>query len=297
MSLTVLSPGLHTLPVDLGRVGRRAWGVSLGGAADRASLMLGNGLVGNDPAAVGLEITLAGPTLRAEKRVAAVVFGAPFELMQNDERREPGTTFTLMPGDVLRIGGTPTGCRGYLCVGGGFEPQPVPVKAGDVLVCGESAMGMRSLLNPLFGEGRGEQTLRVVPGPQRDWFPDDSFFTRTHTVSPASNRMGVRLLGEPILKRTGELVSEPVAPGAIQITHDGLPIILGVDGQTIGGYPKVAHVISADLDKLGQLRPGDSVHFTCASEESAVQLARRRASELNQLLLRLEVTLCRSVTG
>jgi allophanate hydrolase subunit 2 len=108
--------------------------------------------------------------------------------------------------------------------------------------------------------------------------------------------MGVRLLGEPIPKRSGELVSEPVAPGAVQVTNDGLPIVLGVDGQTIGGYPKIAHVIRADLDKLGQLRPGDGVQFALISEADADVVARRKERELRHLLLRLEVTACRNRT-
>jgi antagonist of KipI len=310
MSLTVLSPGLHTLPVDLGRVGRRALGVPVGGAADRAALMLGNGLVGNAPTATGLEITLAGPTLRAEAPVAAVLFGAAFTLTRNGDPLAPGATFRLSPGDILKVGGTSAGCRAYLCIGGGgFDPPrvPEPLTAGAVLRCGPSAMGGRSLgfirLAPTprpplrGGEGAGEcDLLRVLPGPQRDWFPDDSFFARPFTVSPASNRMGVRLLGEPIPKRSGELVSEPVAPGAVQVTNDGLPIVLGVDGQTIGGYPKIAHVIRADLDKLGQLRPGDGVQFALISEADADVVARRKERELRHLLLRLEVTACRNRT-
>lgn len=101
--------------------------------------------------------------------------------------------------------------------------------------------------------------------------------------------MGIRLLGEPIPKRAGELASEPVAPGAVQVTNDGLPVVLGVDGQTIGGYPKVAHVIRADLDKLGQLRPGDAVRFTQVSEEEAVAAAAEARQSLHVWLTRLAV--------
>lgn len=129
--------------------------------------------------------------------------------------------------------------------------------------------------------------LRVLPGPQRDWFPDDAFFTRTWTVGEASNRMGVRLAGEPIPKRDGELVSEPVATGAVQVTHDGRPIILGVDGQTIGGYPKVAHVVRADLDHVGQLRPGAVVRFVRVNEIEAESLSCASWAELRNWFVRL----------
>jgi allophanate hydrolase subunit 2 len=307
MSLTVLSPGLYSLPVGLGRPGRRALGVPLGGAADRPSFMLGNALVGNPPGATAVELTLAGPTLRAECPIAAVVFGAPFEQTRNGSPLEPGVTFTLEAGDVLRIGGTPTGCRAYLCAAGGIDRRGNdPLTAGMVLSCRPGRMGGRSVFAATSGSGqaptapggRGEESLlRVLPGPQRDWFPDDSFFTRPFTVSPASNRMGVRLLGEPIPKRADELASEPVAPGAVQITNDGLPVVLGVDGQTIGGYPKVAHVVRADLDKLGQLRPGDVVRFTQVSEDEAIAASAEVRVSLRRWLTRLTVAVPLVPTG
>ncbi len=303
MSLTVLDPGPYSLLVDFGRPGSRALGVPVGGAADRAALALGNALVGNPPDAVGLELTLAGPTLRAEHPTACVVFGAPFTLTVIGEGPVPaGTTFTLEPGDVLRIGGTPEGVRGYLCVAGGFDAPLVlgsrsaldPLRAGDQLTCRPSHAAGRSLLfvssHPLTPSPPHPVILRALDGPQRDWFEGDRFFTQTYTVTPASNRMGLRLAGEPLARRAGELVSEPVAPGAVQVTNDGLPVVLGADGQTIGGYPKVAHVVRADLDRLGQLRPGTAVRFRRVSPEEAEAAARERAAWLREWLTRLEVT-------
>jgi len=101
--------------------------------------------------------------------------------------------------------------------------------------------------------------------------------------------MGLRLKGTPLSRRAGELVSEAVAPGAVQVTNDGLPIVLGVDGQTIGGYPKVAHVIRADLDLLAQLRPGERVRFVRVSPEEAEAAARARAAFLHEWLTRLRI--------
>lgn len=301
MSLTVLDPGLYSLVVDVGRPSSRALGVPVGGAADRAALALGNALVGNPPTAAALELTLRGPTLRADRRTACVVFGAPFVLTVPGRELRAGTTFTLNPGDDLRIGGTPSNARGYLCVAGGFEAPLVlgsrsglaPVAVGEVLPCGESATTARSLAAVAAGDvlESEEAFVRVLPGPQRDWFPDDAFFRKSFTVTPASNRMGLRLAGDPLAKRAGELVSEPVAPGAVQVTHDGLPVVLGVDGQTIGGYPKVAHVIRADLDRLGQLRPGDEVRFREVTPEEADAAARDRAAKLASWQTRLRVAL------
>jgi antagonist of KipI len=296
MPITILDPGLHSLPVDFGRPSARALGVPLGGAADRRAFRLCNLLLGNGPTAVAVEVALKGPTLRADVDTVAVVFGAPFEVTVDGRAVSPNTTFRLTPGNTLRIGGTPTACRAYLGVAGGFEVADVlgsrsalePLKPGDVLNCewGAGRVG-RGLSIP--SGNRGPTTLRVLPGPQSDWFPAGDFFDRTFTVAPASNRMGVRLLGEPIAKRPGELASEPVAPGAVQVTNDGLPVVLGVDGQTVGGYPKVAHVIRADLDLLGQLRPGDGVRFASVSVDEADAAADDRAREFRLWRTRLSV--------
>jgi antagonist of KipI len=290
--------------VDAGRPRQRSLGVPVGGAADRASLTIGNALVGNASHALALEFTLAGPTLQADCSMACVVFGAPFALTINGKKATAGMTFSLAPADVLHIGGTEIGVRGYLCVAGGFEAPEVlgsrssfdPLQTGQMLICAAShceprGLGFSSLPSPRWGEGGrrpGEgRILRVLDGPQRDWFPDDRFFTQSYEVSSASNRMGVRLQGEPLTRRPGELVSEAVAPGAVQITNDGLPVMLGVDGQTIGGYPKIAHVIRADLDCLAQLRPGEKVNFVRVSWEEAELAAKERTATLRSWLARL----------
>ena len=153
MSLRVAAPGLLSLLVDGGRTNWRSLGVPLGGAADRAAFALGNALVGNAPDALALEITLAGPTLEAIHPTACVVFGAAFALAVNGEARTAGTTFTLHPGDVLTIGGTATGVRGYVCVAGGFDAPTIlgsrsaldPIRKGDVLTCESSWCEPRSL--------------------------------------------------------------------------------------------------------------------------------------------------------
>ncbi len=301
MPLTVLDPGLYSLLVDAGRPTTRHLGVPVGGAADRSALALGNGLVGNPPHTLALELTMTGPTLRADQRTAAVVFGAPFfAAVANKSRLEPGTTFTLEPGDVLKVGGTPSGVRGYLCVAGGFTGPTVlgsasaldPIAADVVLACPESRIRARSL--PFASLPVADElatVLRVVPGPQFDWFLRvEEFFTAVYEVLPASNRMGVRLRGPKLERGPGELISEPVAPGAVQITNDGQPIVLGVDGQTIGGYPKIAHVIRADRDRLAQLRPGGTVTFRQVVADEAERAAVERESAIREWLTRLNVT-------
>ena len=204
MTLRVLAAGTHSLLVDAGRPTTRALGVPVGGPADRAALMLGNALVGNPPFTPALEITLSGPTLVAEADVGLCVFGAPFRLDRDGEPLEPGYTFTLQKGQTLHVGGTPVGCRAYLCVPGGFRTRRVlasctafePVQVGDVLKCASSRLPGRGLaINELaFGSpsppasgGEGRTTVRrasFAACPARRPTGSTTRSTPTPTASP-----------------------------------------------------------------------------------------------------------------
>ncbi|MDW8197708.1 MAG: biotin-dependent carboxyltransferase family protein [Gemmataceae bacterium] len=303
-------PGLYSLLVDLGRPRSRSLGVPVGGAADQAAFLLGNALVGNPPNTPALEIAFSGPTLQAEHPVAGVLFGSPMDCTLNNDPIPSGVTFSLQPGDVLHIGGSRGGARAYFCVAGGFTAPRIlgsrsafePLPADARLDCPASRMGARRLPPAVTscwqrfsdatspaepGQAAPVRRLRVLDGPQRHWFADDGLFTQLYEVATASNRMGLRLKGQPLTRPAKELVSEAVAPGAVQITNDGLPIVLGVDGQTIGGYPKIAHVIRADRDELGQLRPGDRVQFVRVSLEEAEEAALHRQRWLQPWIERL----------
>jgi antagonist of KipI len=298
--LRVLRPGLHTLVVDHGRPRCRSLGVPVGGAADRFSLAVGNALVGNPPDAAALEISLAGPTLRASGELACVVYGAPFDLASDRQALTAGTTFTLRDGEELRIGGAASGARAYLCVQGGLQTPVVlgsrsalePLRAGDELPCLRGTIRGRFVRIERDWEAPHEHgaavTLRALEGAQAAWFDGAALYgPMTFAVAPASNRMGLRLAGPPLPVPGRELLSEPVCPGTVQVTRDGGCIVLGVDGQTIGGYPKVAQVIAADLDALGQLRPGGRVRFVRVTLDEAERLYRRRAEVLREWLARL----------
>ena len=298
MTFKVLSPGLHTLLVDFGRPGSRSLGVPFGGAADRFALAIGNCLLGNTPDAVALEINLSGPTLEAECPSACVVWGAPFEVNRNERPLRPGYTFNLESGDIVRIGGTSRCARAYFCVCGGFEAPTVlasrsslaPLQAGESLSCGPSRMKCRTVQG-LWDWNREPAVLRVLGGSQTAWFSIHEFLEQPFTVAPASNRMGLRLLGRPLTQTPTEIVSEPVCPGTIQVTRDGQCIVLAVDGQTIGGYPKIAQVISADIDKLGQLRANDKIRFEQVELEEAENLFRQKRAELQEWQVRLQETI------
>jgi biotin-dependent carboxylase-like uncharacterized protein len=299
MTLRVLDAGLHTLLVDYGRPASRSLGVPVGGAADRISLALGNALVGNPPDAPALEMALAGPTLLAQADVGAVVFGAPFELSCGGQALNVGRTFSLRAGESLRVTGTRLGMRAYLCVAGGFTAPEIlgsrsglePIRSGLELFCPESTLGVRFLdeTAPSSLPASDLQVLRVLSGAQADWFDQSAFLGQTFQVAPASNRMGLRLQGTPLPRPARDILSEPVCPGTVQVTNDGQCIILGIDGQTIGGYPKIAQVIQADLDLLAQLRPGFSVRFAAVNLAEAEQAFRYRQAVLDEWLTRIKI--------
>lgn len=308
--MEVITPGFHTLVVDLGRPRWRSLGVPLGGAADRQSLILGNALVGNPRDAAALEITLKGPRLRAENRIAAVLCGAPFEMSSERQSLQPGKTFTLQAGEVLDLGTASAGLRAYLCIQGGLQVPLVlgsrsslqPLRAGDRLPCLPGSIPARFTQLPATwepdavdlepsGTVRRRFRLRFLDGPQADWFHQEDFLSQVFVVTPASNRMGLRLQGRPLERPRWEMVSEPVCPGTVQVTSDGQYIVLGVDGQTIGGYPQIAQVIQADLDRLGQVRPGELLVFAPVQLEEAETLFRERQRGIHQLALRLRASL------
>lgn len=300
MSLTVLDPGLASRLVDLGRPGTRSLGVSVGGAADRTSFILANALVGNPPDAAGLEVCLKGPVLRADVALGCVLFGATFQFSGGRRELVPGKTFNLQPGEEIHIGAATKGLRAYLCVCGGLRTPLIlgsrsgleNVLAGAVLPCESSSVPQR-FVPEIARHFEAITTLHVVAGLQASWFAEGEFYEQEFVVTPALDRMGIRIQGKPLAVPERELVSEPVSPGAVQVTRDGQCIILGIDGQTIGGYPKIAQIIQADMDKLGQLRPGNRVRFTSVTLDEA--LARYRAGEA--YLREWTTRLCVSLAG
>lgn len=302
-ALVVVRPGLLTTVQDLGRWGHQAAGVPVAGAMDTYSLRLANSLVGNPDGAAALEVTLLGPVLRAEASLIVAVAGAVFDLSVDDRPVLHGAAVELAAGSVLRFGARRAGTRAYLAVAGGVQTAVVlgsrsthlisrmggidgrALQAGDVVPVGApvSPAIRRQTRAPLPVECRsGGGRLRVLLGPQDDWFTAssvDALLGATFTISPRSDRMGFRLDG-PVLatRRAEELVSEPVAFGALQVPAGGAPILLMADRQTAGGYPKIATVITADLPLAGQLAPGDAVRFAACTraEARSALIARER---------------------
>jgi biotin-dependent carboxylase-like uncharacterized protein len=298
--IQVQEPGLFTTVQDLGREGFGPLGVSASGAADAVSLRIGNRLVGNAEGAAGLEMTLLGGTFLFPEGAVGALAGSDFGASLDGKPVELWTVFEARPGQTLRLGPTRSGARCYLCVGGGIEVRLFlgsasthilsglgghegrALRKGDVLNIGaasESARG-RSLNAKAVKKLSPRRVLRVTPGPQSDWFPEPAqqiFYASTYRVAEESNRMGLRLEGAAIPALDGgEMISEGVALGAVQVPDGGMPIILFVEQQTTGGYPKIANVISADFHSLGQLRPRDEIRFERVEWETAGDLLREQ---------------------
>ena len=288
--LVVIRPGLFTTVQDQGRTGWRAVGMPPGGVFDRASADLANALVGNPPDAAVLELTLNGGTYEARATLALAAWrGAPSRRRSTsgDGRETPlavPVCFTIEPGDRLILGTPARGARAYLAVRGGWQTpvyltsrsSETPIKLGDLLPCHPGWTAVRRPGPELDPFATAEvRPLRVIDGPDADlmrpgWLEGD----RVYRVGPQSNRMGLRLEGPAWDVDAGaNRVSAPVAPGAVQVAG-GQFIVLGVACGTMGGYPHVAHVISADLDRLGQARPGDGVRFERVRLEDARRLDR-----------------------
>jgi len=301
-AIEVLEPGLLTTVQDLGREGFGPLGVSPSGAADPVSLRLGNRLLGNDDNSPALEMTLLGGAFRFTTETAIALTGSDFGATLDDAPLSLWASYRVPAGSILRLGATRSGARCYLCVQGGFAVPLVLRSASTHLLSSLGGFQGRPLrrddvlpVHPASGAFRKSRAgagalqalaprkiLRVTAGPQADWFPEsarDAFYAFTWRVAENSNRMGLRLAGAPILADPPrELLTEGVSLGAIQIPPGGQPIILFVEQQTTGGYPKIANVISADMHSLGQLRPRDEIRFERVEFQTAQSLLREQES-------------------
>ncbi|WP_119727825.1 5-oxoprolinase subunit C family protein [Thermomonospora amylolytica] len=279
--IEVVRPGPLTTVQDLGRPGHAHLGVPCSGAADRPSLCLANRLVGNPEDAACLEMTFGGAVLRFHRSAWVAATGAPAPLRVNGRPAAMNAPCHVPAGTRLEVGVPEAGVRTYLAVRGGLAVDPVlgsrstdllsglgpaPLTRGDRLPVGDAPGDAPILVDqapvpPL----PGEPVLRILPGPRDDWFAPDALRTLTaepYEVTAESNRVGIRLAGRPLQRaRDGELPSEGMVTGALQVPPNGLPIVFLTDHPTTGGYPVIAVLSSADLPTAAQLRPGQKVRF------------------------------------
>ncbi len=294
--LLVVRPGLLTTVQDLGRPGHQGDGVPVAGAADRQSLWVANRLVGNEPGAAALEVTLLGFEAEALTDLAVAVTGADLGAEVEGRPLAPGESFLLRRGWRLRIKGGPAGLRAYVAVAGGIAVPPVlgsrstdllgglggfrgrALLAGDVLPVGAPPAPPAELTGRRAAQGAlvpcpATATLRCVPGPEDDAFTPAAaafFFSGEFAVDHRSDRQGLRLEGSAVVPARLRLPSAPTCEGAVQVPAGGSPVLLLAGCQTTGGYPRLATVIGPDLPVAAQARPGlTRLRFRAVTAEEA----------------------------
>jgi KipI family sensor histidine kinase inhibitor len=292
-SITILRPGLFTTIQDSGRWGHQASGVPVSGPMDSLSHHLANALVGNDASAATLEMTLIGPEVRLESSTLVAIAGADLGARIDDRELPLHQPMECRAGSVITCRDRRSGARAYIAFSGGILVPPVlgsrathalcglggvegrPIVAGDRLALGpESGAIAWRVIGVPASHASGGVRLRVLPGPQLDFFPDEAIDALQRTrfvVTPQSDRMGYRLSGGRIPRiEDREMISDATFPGALQVPPSGEPILLMADRQTTGGYPQLATVITADLPAAGQLAPGDWIEFEVCSRRDAM---------------------------
>jgi biotin-dependent carboxylase-like uncharacterized protein len=315
-ALRVISPGLNTTVQDRGRTGYQRLGIPVSGALDTIALAAANVVVGNTPGAAALECLYQGPNLEvvAQRARLAVAGGALLEVAEpGGQRLRHAPTLesvSLTRGCRARVVITGPGISAYLAVEGGLDVPIVMGSRATYVRAGLGGLGGRALRAgdavPLACEAAREreeaclpgvafnlpECVRVVLGPQEDHFTPTAIrelLHATYTVTPASDRMGLRLSGPRLAHSKGfNIASDGIPPGAIQVPGDGQPIVLLADRQTTGGYPKIATVISADVPALGRVRPGARLRFSAVTVAEAETARRRLEAEIAAWPSRLE---------
>ena len=317
--LKILRGGALATVQDLGRPGYRGEGVSLGGALDSHGARIANLLVGNAETEALLEITLGAAIFHFQDDRVIAWCGGKFEIQIGNEQIPAGHAIAVRAGERLKIGSAERGCRLWLAISGGTEVPPIlesrstdlragfggfegrALRDGDELSLGSSGHDVFSNIRVSDWSAPTEwsQTaprfpcLRITRGAEWEEFTAatrTAFLENAFTVSQQCDRMGARLEGPALVRnQPDERLSEPVSPGTIQVPHDGAPIILLGDCQTIGGYPKIAHVITVDLPVAAQLRPNDMLRFKEISLAEAAALFRARERDLERFRIGLQL--------
>jgi biotin-dependent carboxylase-like uncharacterized protein len=306
-SLVVLSAGPVTSIQDAGRFGLQRYGVGPAGAMDRRSLALANAIAGNPPGAGAMEFALAGGRFCVEGGAARVALAGAECAVKVDGASMPSlSSVTVRDGQTLEVGAARSGMFAYLAVAGGFALAPTlgslslhhrtgvgglegrALRAGDrLLLRPQEPAGQDQALPALPAPDTGP--MRVVLGPQDDYFTEDAIRTLAegaYIISDQADRMGLRLSG-PKLEHSAKgynIVSDGIPTGAIQVPGNGLPLILLADRQTTGGYPKIATVISWDLPRIVQCRPGTALRFAIVERAEAVRIAKAEDEAFRNLV-------------
>lgn len=304
MSINVLKPGFQSTIQDLGRNGFSHYGISKSGAADDLSIRLGNLIVGNNENAASIEMTLVGGEFKFDIDSTIVLTGSKFAAMIDNKSIPFNEAIKISANQTLSIGQTMEGARCYLAVKGGIDVTNVfssktthlTSKMGgidgralikdDQLMIGKSMTGVAPIVyNNILDINMSK--LLIIKGIQENYISKltwKKFLNQEYKVSNLSSRMGIRLEGESLnLENNNEIITEGVPLGAIQLPRSGNPIISFVEHQTTGGYPKIANVISSEMHKVGQLKPGDKFKFELISLDEAEKLHFERENFFDEM--------------
>ncbi len=307
--IEIITPGLLTTVQDFGRVGVMKNGFTQNGAMDRYSMTVANRLCGNCDSAPVLEMTVLGVTARFTQDTVVCVSGADFGAKINDKPIKRNKAYKINKGDILSMGAAKSGMRAYLAVAGGIVGEYVfgsastnlkfafgghfgkKLQSGDVLSIGTGAFPLGEIDKWEIPESEysKDAQLRVVLGPQNEMFTDEDirlFLSQEYEVTAQSDRMGIRLSGEPLKSKNGmDIISDGIVFGSVQVPNSGEPIILMADHQTTGGYAKIATVISVDLPRASQLSVGNTVRFKSVTVEEAEQEAKKQKRFFDNLYM------------
>ena len=304
MSIDVLKPGFQSTIQDLGRNGFSHYGISKSGAADDLSIRLGNLIVGNNENAASIEMTLVGGEFKFDIDSTIVLTGSKFAAMIDNKSIPFNEIVKISANQTLSIGQTMEGARCYLAVKGGIDVTNVfssktthlTSKMGgidgralikdDQLMIGKSMTAVAPIIfNNTLDINMSK--LLIIKGIQENYISKltwKKFLNQEYKVSNLSSRMGIRLEGESLnLENNNEIITEGVPLGAIQLPRSGNPIISFVEHQTTGGYPKIANVISSEMHKVGQLKPGDKFKFELISLDEAEKLHFERENFFDEM--------------
>ncbi|WP_444903762.1 biotin-dependent carboxyltransferase family protein [Microbulbifer sp. CnH-101-E] len=311
MSIYFIRPGLQTSIQDFGRPGLMHCGIPQGGAADILSMQLANLLLGNCLNNPVLELTLTGPVIRFECDISIAITGAQFNVLLNKITVENYKVIKVKRGDILEFGRLLSGTRAYIGLSAKIStPQAFNSVSTHLIshfggnkgkaISYEERFHLKNIriaksahidrsLQPCY---QSRPLLRVIYGPEKKRFTEltlNNFFRKTFQVSAQSNRMGIRLSpsiivdSKAITDSSDEMISSGLYPGSIQIPNNGEPIISFIEGQTIGGYPRIAHIIRADLHRLGQLKAQDKINFQLVNQAQAREILLKKMKYLENL--------------
>lgn len=310
MSIKVITPGMLSTIQDGGRKGFAAMGFNASGVMDVRSYHIANALVGNFTDEAVIEMTYLGGSFKFLESNYIAITGADMSPKLDGVPVEMYTTVFVKQDETLTFSAAESGMRAYIAVRGGIDVPVImgsrstnlkcklggldgrPLKAGDIVPCRDVYDEFHKHLihsAPKEDFGSDEITVRVLLGPQDDYFTDHgikTFLNSTYTVTNESDRMGCKLSGEKIeYKNTVDIISDGIVFGSIQIPRTGNPIIMLADRQTTGGYAKIATVISVDLPLLAQARPGTKVHFELIDRQKTERLLKQEQKEFHSYLL------------